>query len=104
MNELSIKGKIHKVGEVKEYGANNFRKHEVVIETGSEKYPSYIPIEFIKDMIDVSKSLDVGYDVEVRCRLTGREWEKDGVTRYFVSVQGLEVILPAETGDAPMPI
>ena len=104
MNELSIKGKIHKVGEIKEYGANNFRKHEVVIQTGNDKYPSCIPVEFIKDMIEVSKSLDEGYDVEIRCRLTGREWEKDGVTKYFISVQGLEVILPAETGDAPMPI
>lgn len=104
MNEVTIKGKVHKVGEVKEFGSNGFKKHEVVVESGYEKYPSYIPIEFTRDMIDVSKSLDEGNDIEVKCRVNGREWEKDGVTRYFVSVQGLEVILPAETGDAPMPI
>ena len=73
MNELTIKGRVHKSFEIKTFGANGFRKHE-------------------------------GQEVSVRCRIHGREWEKDGNVRYFPSVQGLEVIIPAETGDAPMPI
>lgn len=104
MNELTIKGRVHKSFEIKTFGANGFRKHEVVLETGFDKYPSYIPIEFTKDAIDQSQALDEGQEVSVRCRIHGREWEKDGNVRYFPSVQGLEVIIPAETGDAPMPI
>ena len=104
MNEITLKGTLHKVDEVKEYGSKGFKKQEVVLKTGFDKYPSYIPIEFVQDMTEESKSLESGQDLAIRCRISGREWEKDGVTKYFVSVQGLEVILPAETGDAPMPI
>lgn len=104
MNRITIKGEIYKVGEVKEFGANQFRKHEVVIRNGSEEYPNFIPIEFTKEMIDESTRLEVGHDVSIECRVKGREWEKNGEFKYFISMQGLEVNSPAETGDAPMPI
>ena len=104
MNEVTIRGEVYNGGEVKEYGKNNFRKHEVVIKTGDERFPNTIPVEFIKEAIDSSTALREGQDVEIKCRLNGREWEKDGNVRYFVSVQGMEINFisePAETGDAP---
>ena len=104
MNETTIRGTVHFVDEVREYGANGFRKHEVVINTGDEKWPNPIPVEFIKDSIENSTRLSVGQEVEIKCRVNGREWEKDGVIRYFVSVQGMEITFlteAAETGDAP---
>lgn len=92
MNEVTIRGTVHKVDEVREYGSNGFRKHEVVIKTGNEKWPNTIPVEFIKDGIEKSTSLAVGQEVEIECRLNGREWEgKDGNVRFFVSVQGMEI-------------
>ena len=33
MNEVTIKGEVKFVDEVREYGANGFRKQEVVVET-----------------------------------------------------------------------
>ena len=104
MNELTIRGEVYQAGEVKEYGKNNFRKHEVVIKTGDDRFPNTIPVEFMKEAIDYSTALKVGQEVEIKCRLNGREWEKDGNTRYFVSVQGMEISFanePAETGDSP---
>ena len=104
MNEVTIRGEVHSVGEVKEYGKNNFRKHEVVIKTGDDRFPNTIPVEFMKEAIETSTALSIGQDVEIKCRLNGREWEKDGNTRYFVSVQGMEISFVsevAETGDAP---
>ena len=32
MNEVTIKGEVKFVDEVREYGANGFRKHQVVVE------------------------------------------------------------------------
>ena len=92
MNEVTIRGQVYKVDEVREYGANNFRKHEVVIKTGDDKWANTIPVEFIKDGIDKSTSLAVGQEVEIECRLNGREWQgKDGTTKFFVSVQGMDI-------------
>ena len=34
MNEVTIKGEVVFVDEVREYGANGFRKHQIVVETG----------------------------------------------------------------------
>ena len=104
MNEVTRRGEVINAGEVKEYGANKFRKHEVVIKTGDDRFPNTIPVEFIKDAIERSTSLRVGQDVEIKCRLNGREWEKDGNVRYFVSVQGMEISFVSETekvGDEP---
>ena len=60
MNEVTIKGEIVFVDEVREYGANGFRKHQVVVETGDGKWANPIPVEFIKDSIEQSKGLKKG--------------------------------------------
>jgi hypothetical protein len=93
MNEIKIKGEVLFVDEVKVYGAKGFRKHEVVIKTGNEKYPNPIQVEFIKTAIDASTALQVGQEVEIECRLNGRDWTnpKDGVVKYFTSVEGMEI-------------
>ena len=51
MNEVTIKGEIVFVDEVREYGSNGFRKHQVVVETGDGKWANPVPVEFIKDTI-----------------------------------------------------
>ena len=57
MNEVTIKGEVVFVDEVREYGANGFRKHQVVVETGDGKWANPIPVEFIKDTIELSQGL-----------------------------------------------
>ena len=92
MNEIKIAGKIVHVDEVKEYGANAFRKHVVVVKTGDDKWANPIPVEFTKEAIEKSTQLKTGQNVVIDARLNGREWKgQDGVTKWFVSVNGYEI-------------
>ena len=92
MNEVTIKGKITFVDEVREFGSNGFRKHQVVVETGDGRWDNPIPVEFTKDSIELSKELKVGDQVQIQTRINGREWQgKDGVTKWFTSINGYKI-------------
>ncbi len=92
MNEVTIKGEIVFVDEIREYGANGFRKHQIVVETGDGKWANPIPVEFIKDSIEQSKDLKKGETVSIDARINGREWQgKDGVTKWFTSISGYKI-------------
>ena len=92
MNSVKIKGEVVFVDEVKEFGANNFRKQIVVINTGDERWENPIPVEFKKDNIEKSSALKEGQNVEIDACVDGREWTgNDGVKKWFVNVSGLDV-------------
>ena len=104
MNEIIISGKITFVDEVREFGANGFRKHQVVIETGDGRWDNPIPVEFTKDNIELSKNLKPGDKVEVSCRINGREWQgKDGITKWFTSINGYKINHQNHSSDADDP-
>ena len=92
MNEVTICGKIKFVDEVREFGSNGFRKHQIVVETGDGRWDNPIPVEFTKDNIELSKGLQVGDEVEIQSRINGREWQgKDGITKWFTSINGFKI-------------
>ena len=92
MNDVKITGEVVFVDEVKEYGANAFRKHVVVVKTGDDKWANPIPVEFTKEAIEKSTQLKTGQRVVIDARLNGREWKgQDGVIKWFVSVNGYEI-------------
>ena len=92
MNEVTIKGTVKYVDEIREFGANGFRKHQVVIETGEGRWDNPIPVEFTKENIELSKELQVGDQVQIESRINGREWQgKDGVTKWFTSINGFKI-------------
>ena len=92
MNEVTISGKIKFVDEVREFGANGFKKHQVVVETGDGRWDNPIPVEFTKDNIELSKNLKVGDQVQIQSRINGREWQgKDGITKWFTSINGFKI-------------
>jgi len=92
MNEVTISGKIKFVDEVREFGANGFKKHQVVVETGDGRWDNPIAVEFTKDNIELSKKLKVGDQVQIQSRINGREWQgKDGVTKWFSSINGYKI-------------
>jgi hypothetical protein len=92
MNEVTISGKVKFVDEVREFGSNGFRKHQVVVETGDGRWDNPIPVEFTKDHIELSKNLKVGDQVQIQSRINGREWQgKDGVTKWFTSINGFKI-------------
>ena len=103
MNEVTIKGEVKFVDEVREYGANGFRKQEVVVETGDGRWDNPIAVEFTKDNIEKSQGLKKGDRVTIEARVNGREWTgRDGVTKWFTSIAAYKVETEGGSGEIPL--
>jgi len=88
---MEVSGRIKMIDETKAFGANGFRKREVVITT-DEQYPQHIMIEFTQDKCDLLNNYTVGEPVKVSINLRGREWvNPQGETKYFNSIQGWRI-------------
>ena len=82
------------IDETKAFGANGFRKREMVVTT-DEQFPQHIMIEFTQDKCDLLNSYKVGEPVKVSINLRGREWvNPQGETKYFNSIQGWRIERP----------
>jgi single-stranded DNA-binding protein len=88
---MEVSGRIKMIDDTKAFGANGFRKREVVITT-DEQYPQHIMIEFTQDKCDLLNTYTVGEPVKVSINLRGREWvNPQGETKYFNSIQGWRI-------------
>lgn len=88
---MEVQGRIKEIDGTKSFGANGFRKREVVITT-DEQYPQQIMIEFTQDKCDLLNTYTVGEPVKVSINLRGREWvNPQGETKYFNSIQGWRI-------------
>ena len=105
MSEASVQGKVHVIEETKTYGQNGFQKRLVVLEQENDRFTNYIPVEFIRDACTRVEEMNVGDQVEVRYRLTGRKWQKDpsSEVRYFLNAEatGFRVLEDGGTGGQP---
>ncbi len=91
---MEVTGYIKHIDETKSFGANNFRKREVVITT-NEQYPQHIMVEFTQDKCDLLDNYAEGETVTVGINLRGREWlNPQGETKYFNSIQGWKIFRP----------
>jgi len=100
---MELQGKIKLIGETQTFGANGFRKREVVVTT-EEQYPQYIMVEFVQDKTDLLNSYQVGQSVKISINLRGREWvNPQGETKYFNSIQGwrIENLQQETSGEIP---
>ncbi len=103
---MEVKGKIKLITDTKTYGANGFRKREVVIVT-DEQYPQFLNIEFIQDKTDLLDQFKPGDEVEININLRGREWvSPQGETKYFNSIQGWRISKVSQElpGSVPPPV
>ena len=102
---MNISGKIKLIGETKEYGANGFRKRELVVTT-QEQYPQNILVEFVQDRCEILNSFQVGEIVKIDINIRGREWtNKDNEVKYFNSIQGWRIeTLQIETSSEMPPV
>lgn len=88
---MEVQGRIKVIGETQTFGANGFRKREIVVTT-EEQYPQHIMVEFVQDKTDLLNSYQVGQQVKVNINLRGREWvNPQGETKYFNSIQGWRI-------------
>ena len=88
---MEVQGKIKLIGETQTFGANGFRKRELVVTT-EEQYPQHIMVEFVQDKSDLLESYKVGQNVKIGVNIKGREWvNPQGETKYFNSIQGWRI-------------
>ncbi len=88
---MEVQGKIKVVGETQTFGANGFRKREIVVTT-EEQYPQHIMVEFVQDKTELLNNFQVGQLVKININLRGREWvNPQGETKYFNSIQGWRI-------------
>lgn len=100
---MEIQGRIKVIGETQTFGANGFRKREVVITT-EEQYPQHIMVEFVQDKTDLLNNYQVGQQVKININLRGREWvNPQGETKYFNSIQGWRIEALQAEGASDMP-
>ena len=92
MSDATVKGTIHLIEETKTYGQKGFRKRLVVLEqTKGGGFTNYIPVEFLKDACDSVDELQLGDEIEVSYRLSGRRWQRDESSepKYFLSAEAM---------------
>ena len=89
MSDATVKGIVHIVEETKTFGQKGFRKRLVVLEQDNGRFQNFIPVEFIQDACDQVDQLNVGDEVEVTYRLSGRRWQRDpqSEVKFFLSCE-----------------
>jgi hypothetical protein len=100
---------VHLIEETKTFGQKGFRKRLVVLEQDKGKFINYIPLEFVQDGCDAVDELNVGDEIDVPFRLSGRKWQRDpsSEVKFFLSAEatGFKVLRPGGKFDdrAPPP-
>jgi hypothetical protein len=91
MSEATVRGVVHLIEETKTFGQKGFRKRLVVLEQQQDRFTNFIPIDFVRDGCDAVEELNVGDDVDITYRLSGRKWQKDPSSdvRYFLSAEAI---------------
>jgi hypothetical protein len=81
-DKITIVGKVEAISELAEF-PSGFTKRILVINTGGE-YPQMIPVEFVKDKVELLSSLVKGQDVTAYVNLRGNEFNG----KYYANIQG----------------
>ena len=72
--------------------SDKFKKRELVIKTGDEKYPQFISLELINDNCSKADGLIQGQDITVEINLRGRAWTApDGTVKYFNTIEAKNI-------------
>lgn len=102
MSDPTVRGKVHVIEDTKTFGKSGFRKRLVVLEQDKGKFTNYIPLEFIHEGCDTVDDLNVGDEIDVSYRLSGRKWQRDenSEVKYFLNAEAMDfkVVKAAEGG------
>jgi hypothetical protein len=102
MADAKVRGIVHVIEGTKTFGQKGFRKRLVVLEQNTGRFPNYIPLEFTNDGCDAVDELNVGDDVEITYRLSGRKWQKDPTSevKFFLNAEATNFKVMSEKGTA----
>ena len=91
MSNPTFNGKVHLVEETKTYGQKGFRKRLVVLENENGNFTNFVPFEFVQDGCSQADDLNVGDEVEMTYRLSGRKWQKDpsAEVKFFLNAEAV---------------
>jgi len=102
MSDPTVRGKVHVIEDTKTFGKSGFRKRLVVLEQDKGKFTNYIPLDFVHEGCDSVDDLNLGDEVDVTYRLSGRKWQRDerSEVKYFLNAEAVEfkVVKAAEGG------
>lgn len=100
MSDATVSGVIHLIEETKTFGNKGFRKRLVVLEQDKGSFTNYVPVEFLRDSCDSVDELNVGDEIEVSYRLSGRRWQRDAQSeaKYFLSAEAMSFQLLGSAG------
>lgn len=89
---LSFKGNIKLIYDTVQV-SDRFKKREFVITETNSPYPQEVIFQLSQEKVDLINEYKVGEEVEVNFNLRGRAWTnpKDGVTRYFNSLEAWKI-------------
>lgn len=96
----TIRGKIFQIGDLQTIptkSGNQFVKRELVLDASTfdtytgEKRENYPSFNFLQRHVDDLNDFNVGDDVIVSFIISGRQYSKDGQTRYFNDVVGYKI-------------
>ena len=109
MSDSTVRGKVHLIEDTKTYGQKGFRKRLVVLEQDNERFTNYIPLEFLHEGCDSVDELNVGDEVEVAYRLSGRRWQRDenSEVKFFLNAEATSFKLldkPGGYDEGPPPV
>jgi hypothetical protein len=91
MEKLEVVGKVCHKSEVELLGQNQIKKQIIAVETDGQ-YPQKIPVEFLKDKVDLLNNVEVGQSVKVSVNIKGKEYtDRNGVVRFGLSFQGWKI-------------
>lgn len=98
---MEIKGRIHKIGNVeviKTASGSEFKKRELVLDasrfdplTGEKMFDNFPCFEFVQDKVALLDDLKPLQVVTISFDLQGREYTKDGQTKYITTVRGYKI-------------
>jgi hypothetical protein len=89
---MTIDVTIESIGEINTYGANGFRKREMVALTQEGEYAQPLIFEFVQDKCELLDSFLPGEDVSIDFNLKGNRWQPEGKPeRIFISIQGWRI-------------
>lgn len=99
----TIDGKIHKVFPTQQI-TEKFRKREFVLLKEYGDRDQYITFQAIQDGCEKLDGFNIGELVNVSFRLGGREYTKNGETKYFNSIESIYVKSVEEEAESATPV